>query len=271
MIGALAVGTLGEVGAVRVGRPAVGRRLTARSLLESEEFANVASDNLLMLGDAVADAAELHARVSAALRNVSDTIRARDPASHQQMDDLELSAEQVDRALGVLRKFGDRRVADLAQDVVAAMRESQEVGGDAEDVQRGLAKRWAPRYESLLQLSEELEAGTPEAYALKLGGRHHAEAVATGRRLSEADMIGVRAQAHTLLHTLELQLGESMPKAPSRMLLEDSSTTGEDAGFMSCVTKAVSTMSPTKVVSCVIENMSEFMSMAKNFVPGFGK
>jgi len=273
VVGALCVGTLVKFGKPGAGERA-GERITVRSLMESEELASVAAENLLALGGATAEAAVggrdgVLAKVHAALRNASETIRAQDPISHQQMEGLELSAEQKDKALGVLRKFNDPRVADFAQDAVAAVRES---GGDAMHMQRRLAERVAPKYESLRQLAEELGAGTPEAYALKAASRYQVarEAAATGRRLAElndVDAAGVRAQAHTLLHTLERQLGESMPKAPSRMLL-DSSSSGDDSSFMDCVSKAVATMSPTKVVSCVIDNMSDFMSIVKDFMPG---
>jgi len=45
-----------------------------------------------------------------------------------------------------------------------------------------------------------------------------------------------------------------------------SSSSGEDTSFISCVMKAMP--DPTKFCKCVADNMSEVMSMMKDFMKG---
>merc|ERR1719254_88448 len=88
---------------------------------------------------------------------------------------------------------------------------------------------------------------------------------AGARRLAAAgELDGVRAQAHTVLQSLEGQLGDSMPKAPARML---SSTDGSgEASFMTCCMKAVP--NPMEVCKCISDNMGEVMKMMTSFMSG---
>eukprot|EP00444_Apocalathium_aciculiferum_P036993 CAMPEP_0183493400 /NCGR_PEP_ID=MMETSP0370-20130417/183431_1 /TAXON_ID=268820 /ORGANISM="Peridinium aciculiferum, Strain PAER-2" /LENGTH=559 /DNA_ID=CAMNT_0025686743 /DNA_START=64 /DNA_END=1746 /DNA_ORIENTATION=- len=82
-----------------------------------------------------------------------------------------------------------------------------------------------------------------------------------------ADNSDVHSQAHTLFQGLERELGDEMPKAPGRMLLDAmSSSTSEKPSFMDCVMKAVP--DPTKVCSCIAANMSEVLSIVMNLMKG---
>jgi len=266
----------GPINPVAHASPAIAP-LTVRALLESDELTDLATDNLMALGgDALTSAGRnhVHGRVARSLQNVSDTIRARFPEAYRQLDLLQLNDDQKKASLRVLQKFGDPRMVGLAHDVAEATRQAKEENGDRDTLKRRLSEALAPRVRDLTQLSEEMFPGQPvsldAAAALPQLRKWHPSVevdVSGRRRLLEAadDSIeqGAQAHAHTLFKSLQGELGEKMPEAPARML---SSSSGEDTSFISCVMKAMP--DPTKFCKCVADNMSEVMSMMKDFMKG---
>lgn len=285
--------------------PVVRPPLTVRALLESRELAEVATDNLIALSQALGENASatldrqaLRDHVSRRFLNISSAIRRQDPDAHQQLGALQLSAAQKDSVLRVLRLYGDARMVRLTNDITTAVREAMQQGGDSAYLRRHLEEKLEPRLGELRQLSEEEFPGVGARFALDVerlhlvrqfdewrpaAGEDLGTATTQSRRLAStmgADG-GVQAQAATLFQALQGQLGERMPTAPARMLsfgfLEDdeaSSGTPADGGaqghkkvgFMSCVMAAVP--NPIKVCECMAQNIQEVIKMLMEFVNG---
>jgi hypothetical protein len=253
-----------------------------RSLLEGKELAEVATENLMAMGGAdrgTLDRDQVREHVARGLQNISATIRQRFPEEHDQLSKLQLSGEQKDAALQVLRKYGDARMVGLSHDVTESVRTSTLGGASQEEAQRRLAERLRPRLAEIRQLSEEMFPG--QQLSLSMGQvpelhKWHAELQvdlrhADARRLATAgELDGVRAQAQTFFQSLEGQLGDSMPKAPARMLSlsssSSSSSSGGEVSFMTCIMKAVP--NPMEVCKCCSDNMGEVMKMMTSFMSG---
>mmetsp|Transcript_137901 Transcript_137901/g.344245 ORF Transcript_137901/g.344245 Transcript_137901/m.344245 type:complete len:321 (+) Transcript_137901:69-1031(+) len=252
--------------------------LTVRALLESDELADLTTKNLLAAGGGETlsgDAGALRGQVGLKLRNVSEAIRTNDPEAHRLMGQLDLTSDQKEAALRVVRKFGDPRMLGLARDVAEAARQAKEESGDDEEaLKRRLSEALASKTQDLQQLGEELfpgqRIGIDAAAALPQLRKWHpsvsVDLSSRRRLLSETDSVveqGVQAHAHTLFKSLEAELGDRMPAAPARMLSESS---GGKLSFMACVTKAVP--NPTKVCTCITNNLSEVMKLMKDFMKG---
>jgi len=292
LIGALSCGALlraSGLAALGAGSGAATSEqpLSVRELLEGGELASVAADNLMVVGGAAAASAggkaHVQAKVKAALQNISLAIHAQDPEAHRKLNELKLSREQQEAAMNVVRKFSDARMLGLTRDVADAVRESVEEGDGADvELQRRLAERLAPKLAVLQQLREEMYPGTQDELDVPMGNDWHAKmqvdlgapsasAPATRRLqagLDSEDVDGVRAQAHTLLKTLEWQLGDNMPKAPARMLSSSDEEGGGKLSFMMCVTKAVTPPNPVKMAKCFTDNISDVIKMMKGFMTG---
>jgi len=298
----VAVAAFGVVGLVGVGAavafhasakpaamvPEPVEPLTVRALLESDELTDLATDNLMAMGDgglATAGRDQVRAGVARGLMNVSSALRTHYPEAHRQLELLQLSSAQKDASLRVIRKFGDARMVGLAHDLAEATRQAEEEGQDQESVRRRLSEVLAPRAREVQQLSEEMFPGqglTIDAGALspQLRKWHAAVEVDLGsapaarkeRRLSEVgDSIaqGVQVHAHTLFKSLQGELGDKMPTAPARMLSDGpgpDSSGDKDPSFMVCMMKAMP--SPPKIAKCMADNMSEVMKMMKDFMTG---
>jgi len=262
--------------------------LTVRALLEGQELAEVATDNVLAMGGnelAALGRDQVRAHVARGLQNISQTIRNRYPEAHEQLSKLQLSGAQKDATFHALRKYGDARMVGLTHDVAEAVRASSMEGTSREETQRRLAEKLRPRIAEMRQLSEEMFPGSSQQLSINMDrvpelNNWHAKLQvdlghATGRRLATAgELGGLRAQAQTLFQSLEGQLGDNMPKAPSRMLMSfgdsssSSSSSGSDseASFMTCVMKAVP--NPMDVAQCIGDNMQEVMHMMMSFMGG---
>mmetsp|Transcript_98941 Transcript_98941/g.265714 ORF Transcript_98941/g.265714 Transcript_98941/m.265714 type:complete len:310 (+) Transcript_98941:80-1009(+) len=248
--------------------------LSVRALLESDELAGDMTRNIMAFGGD-ADQEHVHQRVVAGLGEIRDAIQEQQPEAHNKMGLLTLSPTQKEAAMRVLNKYSDSRMLGLTQKVVAAVRETAEEKGDQTVLARKLSERLTPSLSDMRQLHKEMFPGAGDEFKLDLDSKHwNGELkVDLGRRLSAYNG-DVRSQARTLFQGLERELGDEMPKAPGRMLLDlgsSSSTPGTssssgDASFMDCVMKAVP--DPTKVVSCIADNMSDVLSMVMNFMKG---
>jgi len=273
LLGVLALAALHGMQPARRAEP-----LTVRSLLEGKELAEVATENLMAMGGAdrgTLDRDQVREHVARGLQNISATIRQRFPEAHDQLSKLQLSGEQKDAALQVLSKYGDARVVGLSHDITEAVRTSTLGGASQEEAQRRLAERLRPRLAEIRQLSEEMLPG--QQLSLSMGQvpelhKWHAElqvdlSHAGARRLATAgELDGVRAQAQTFFQSLEGQLGDSMPKAPARMLSLSSSDSDGEQSFMTCIMKAVP--NPMEVAQCCSDNMGSLMKMMTSFMSG---
>mmetsp|Transcript_48679 Transcript_48679/g.122843 ORF Transcript_48679/g.122843 Transcript_48679/m.122843 type:complete len:323 (-) Transcript_48679:23-991(-) len=250
--------------------------LTVRALLESDELAGLATDNLMaMSGNALASAGHdnVRDRVARELQNVSDAIRSQYPEAHRQLDRLRLSRARKEASLRVVRKFGDLRMVGLARDIVEATRQAQQESDDQDALHRRLSEVLAARVRAVQQLTEEMfpdhfdrldaVAALPQLRGRRpsAGGRVSQQ----WRRLSDShDSIeqDVQAHVHTLLKSLEAEFAY-MPEAPARML---SSSSGGHTSFSACVVHVAP--NPTKVCKCIVDNLSEVLSMTKGSMPG---
>mmetsp|Transcript_15097 Transcript_15097/g.48341 ORF Transcript_15097/g.48341 Transcript_15097/m.48341 type:complete len:317 (+) Transcript_15097:57-1007(+) len=259
---------------------AAPQSMTVRALLESDELAGDMTHNIMAFsGDA--DQERVHARVVAGLGEIRDAIREQQPEAHEKMGSLTLSPTQKQAAMRVLKMYSDSRMLSLTHKVAAAVRETAQEKGDQSVLARKLAERLTPSLSDMRQLHKEMFPGAKDEFNLDLDGvpalKHwNGELkVDLSRRLS-ADNGDVQSQAHTLFQGLERELGDEMPNAPGRMLLDLSSSSsstpaadGSDTSFMGCVMKAVP--NPMKVASCMASNMKEVMSMVMGFVQGKDK
>jgi len=248
--------------------------MTVRALLESDELAGDMTRNIMSL-DGDIDQARVHQRVLAGLGEIRDAIREQQPEAHAKMGSLTLSPTQKEAATRVLKKISDSRMLRLTQKVAAAVRETAQEKGDQAMLARKLGERLTP---SLRQLHKEMFPESSDEFKLNLNKMPVLKSwngelkVDIGRRLS-IDNSDVHSQARMLFQGLERELGDEMPKAPGSMLLDlsssstpsSSSAPGEQS-FMDCIMKAVP--DPTKVCSCIAENMSDVVSMVMNFVKG---
>jgi hypothetical protein len=242
------------------------QHLTVRSLLESPEVADVATDNI-MTYQPEANRARVHGRVLAGLAEIGSEIQAQDPESHTKMAALSLTTAQKDSAMRALKKYSDSRMVGLTHKISAAVLETKELGGDSKMLARKLSEHLSPSLTDLKALHQEIFPGEELKLDVPSKSWNAEFQVDMGRRLA-AENGDVRAQAHTLFKGLERELGDAMPKAPARMLMSSTSTTtaGGDQGFMDCLIAAVP--SPTKVVSCITSNMSEVVKMVTDFMSG---
>jgi len=260
---------------------AAPQSMTVRALLESDELAGDMTHNIMAFsGDA--DQERVHARVVAGLGEIRDAIREQQPEAHEKMGSLTLSPTQKQAAMRVLKMYSDSRMLSLTHKVAAAVRETAQEKGDQSVLARKLAERLTPSLSDMRQLHKEMFPGAKDEFNLDLDGvpalKHwNGELkVDLSRRLS-ADNGDVQSQAHTLFQGLERELGDEMPNAPGRMLLDLSSSSssstpaadGSDTSFMGCVMKAVP--NPMKVASCMASNMKEVISMVMGFVQGKDK
>mmetsp|Transcript_127940 Transcript_127940/g.368605 ORF Transcript_127940/g.368605 Transcript_127940/m.368605 type:complete len:340 (-) Transcript_127940:109-1128(-) len=290
-LGAAAI--FGCLAAATLRIPAGGRRsqlrapppLTVRSLLEGGELADVATDNVLAFsGEELRHMGREGVRASVAqgLQNISEAIRTKLPEVHQELETVQLSAEQKDSALHVLRKFGDPRMVSLTRDINAVVAESPERG----DVQRRLSDRIGSKAGALRELAEEMFPNKQVAVDMDqelpgFEGWHPQLEVdfsaPAARRLAAAGEgvigAGVVTQARTLFGSLHGVLGDKLSPAHSRQLMSlfsdtasNSASSGGKQGFMDCVMKAVP--NPMSVAKCIAENMGEVMSMMSRFVKG---
>jgi len=270
---------------------AVPRQLTVRQLLEGHELAEVATDNILAIGGATtADGQpmqrhEIRGKVGESLKKISDLITSQDPEAAKKLDQLPLSDAQKERAMTVLHKFGDSRMVKLSKEVKTAMEEHQKEGGDHEALKARLQRKLFPHMSDLRSLAQELFPGSDrdsiDVPVNKGGWKGDVELdfgapQSEGRRLTAADVEtvgGVAPQARTLLKSLEVELGDAMPKAPARMLSTTASSQPTAAGgaggsadpsFMDCLMKAMP--NPMEVCSCISSNMSDVISMMTGFM-----
>jgi hypothetical protein len=233
--------------------------LTVRALLESEELRDEATENILVTSSD-ADRSRVRSRVSAGIDQIQDMLRMQDPDSHAKLGQLPLSSQQKEVAMSGLKKYRDGRVLMLARKVAAAFGQTTK-----EDKDSVIARTLAPNLKEM----EKLHAEMYPAFSDRLLTDHVRESHLNGdgvahesRRLSDRND-DVRVQVHSVLRSLEHQLGSEMPTAPSRMLLASSDS---DQSFMSCLSSAVP--NPTKVVGCITENMSEVIKMVTDFMKG---
>lgn len=280
--------------------------LTVRSLLESTELAELAADNLMAMGGGDAAMAPslgprdaVRAHVWRSFLNISQEIRQSDPEAHQGLDALLVSPEQKECITRVLRYYGDARMLRLSVEMNDAIKETIQAKGDHKHLKRVLFQKFQPKIGEMRQLAEEMFPGSGAQLTLdldKLNLVHrfkqwHLNTQGSSSRTASARQLtstsnadgAVKAQAATFFRTLELNLGDRMPKAPARMLFfgfpSSSSSTRDGIGnerspvpdhqsFMSCVTRAASSQSLTGVLKCISDNIKEVIEMMINFVEG---
>jgi len=231
--------------------------LTVRALLQSDEVADATTRNLLTLhGEALAPMghAAVRERVAAGLARVDAALEQLHPEAHRQLSELQLGSKEKAAAVRSLQAFGDARMVAASRAVLEEFRGGA-AGLDDAALERRLKDRLQANFPDLASFSEEFPARRPAPFG------------ATGtepRRLEASDSVsaGVNAHAHALFRSLEEALGESMPKAPARMLQTTTQQSGSSSGntsFMGCLKDAIP--DPSKVVSCFVQNIQEVMSM----------
>mmetsp|Transcript_35658 Transcript_35658/g.101640 ORF Transcript_35658/g.101640 Transcript_35658/m.101640 type:complete len:351 (-) Transcript_35658:161-1213(-) len=269
------------------------RQLTVRGLLESEELSGLAAKNLLALspeGLAPLGQEGLRAEVARRLQSISDDIRAKYPEVHEELGSLQLTVQQKEGALRMVRKYGDSRMIDISNDIAQVVAENRQANGDHESLKRRLTNKLGPKFGMIQQLGEEMLPGNKLTFDMgqelpAMAGWHpeiEVDLSKPAERLlsEEANPVvegitaGVRAQTHTLFKSLHAELVETMPEAHVRKLLSlfddpDSSSSGSSSGghdqsFMACISSAVP--NPVAVCKCIADNMKEVLQMMSSFV-----
>mmetsp|Transcript_119733 Transcript_119733/g.346071 ORF Transcript_119733/g.346071 Transcript_119733/m.346071 type:complete len:314 (-) Transcript_119733:175-1116(-) len=256
----------------RAARPAASssRPLTVRALLQSDEVADATTDNLMALHSVelgAVDRSEVRERVASGLRGIDTALEQLHPQAHRRLGELRLKSVDRAAAMRSLQVFADARLVDAGRAAVDEFRSASADGADDATVERRLADRLAPKFVDLARAGAEL---LPQRHAIPLNlgpvaAQWHptVEVDVDGRRLEAHDSVvaGVNAHAAALFRSLENTLGEDMPKAPARMLYTSSSGNTENTSLMGCLKDAMP--HPTKVISCLVQNMGEVMAMAK--------
>jgi len=265
--------------------------VTVRQLLEGPELTDAVTDNFMSLGHAYLSSAQrgsVRAAVADNLANISSSLRARLPADHAQLNLIQLSQEQQDSVLRVVRHYSDPRVLRLGDDIAEVVDEARAEGGDKRTVHRRLLAKLRPRLRELQELSEEMVPGSSVHLNLdeddeiedleheQTSGKGHLKAARRGgaagllaaRRLSARDTLsGTRDQATTALRHVEGLIGKPMPAAPARMLLFDKqkeyeqSTTGMER-FTKCVMDNADNL--PDMFTCLMTNCKRAMTWLMN-------
>jgi len=128
--------------------------VSARSLLESQDFAEVASANALAMSGRSGDSERgaLTAEAREGFKRISASIGARFPETAVQLETIQLSEEQKDAVLSSLRHLSDPRVQKLGFEVAQVMHK----GGGRDAVDRRLHDYFQPRLESIRRLRDEV-------------------------------------------------------------------------------------------------------------------
>jgi len=270
--------------------PGSPEKLTVRSLLAGSELTDVATENMVAMGEA-GSRDDLRMQVASGFQDISTMLQERDPEAHRRLGELELTEEQKNSALHVLRKFSDSRLVGLTKDIAEATSSAKNEDGthDEQQLRRRLSEKLLPRATEVRALSEELFPGrSPGTVAIPLNGQDwHAEVevdlrdsdVTSSRRLYTSEPgRGVRAQAKTVFGSLEETLGEKMPKVCRRMLSDFYNTDGSpkevisapatfeggEETFMQCVMRTAP--SPMDVCNCITSHMEQVVEMMVDYV-----
>jgi len=277
-------GPLSEGG---VGQSLLGP-LTVRGLLEGNEFTDLATDNLMAIGQGALESvgrAEVRDHVTRAVHSISGEIRALYPEDHRRLGSLPVNKAQKEAVIRILQKYGDSRMVHLTGAIQDAASETAKVHGDQSALKRKLTEKLAPHFHEMQQLAQEMFPGAHKSFSLDLDGLpvvhtwhprlevdlsnpdRDTQAL-RGRRLSTLAGVdgGVRAQVATMFESLASELGEKMPSAPVRMLTAESA--GKEEGLMQCLSEAVSHASPTSVFKCLADNIQDVISMMMKYVKG---
>lgn len=288
---ALALSAAGSL-APKTGLRPGAQPTTVRSLLESQELADLATDNVMAIGGDrlahTASRAQVHAAVSRKLLNISSMLREKEPEAHKKLGLIQLSQAQKGQVLGVLRHYSDKRVIGLSHTLAETVQETARTSGDEAALKRRLLEKLSPRMDELAQLGSELFPSRKyKAMALNFdevpvtndykkwhmqvqmsSPKVTTEVVAPARRLSAEDLAsGVTVQASSMFDELGEMLGEKMPSAPARVLQEQMQSQEEES-FMSCMMEQMSAMSVQGCVGCIFSNIKHVMSMVSKMLMG---
>jgi len=157
--------------------------LTARTLLESGELADVATDQLMAVGHDSLTSEDRHmvrAVAGAGFGNISLMIQNREPVTARQLSSFQLTEEQKLSVLGVVRHMGDPRVQRVGRELTRALRDFLDASAtdNRADMESHIRRALQPRLSELRQLRDEVltaplrQAGsTATGDASTLGGR----------------------------------------------------------------------------------------------------
>lgn len=133
-------------------------RLTARALLENPRTHQVVTDSLMRSSRGAlhshADRLEVHALVATGFRNISRRLLELAPEQAKVLDSVQLSEDQRDAVLRMVRLSSDPRVQSLGLTVAKAIQEGPE--GDREGMKLHIMQKLQSRSEEMRRLHDEL-------------------------------------------------------------------------------------------------------------------
>lgn len=268
--------------------------------MEGPELTDAVTDNFMNVGHVLLSPSQrdqVRAAVADNLANISSSIRARHPEDHAKLDLINLSQEQKESVLRVLRLYGDRRVLSLSHTIAQAVDETRAEAGDSRSLKRRLSEKLRPQLRDLQDVCDEIMPGLGKHIHLDAEDFDDLEPVQTfdkwhlqvevtppqvmgsgpnakptglfaARRLAPSDTLGsTQMQATTVYQHLEGMLGDSMPSAPARMLLFngqkelESKTTGWER-LANCLQTHMSDL--PGLVQCLMTNCKRLMAWLIN-------
>ena len=262
------------------------RPVTARALLESPGLADLATDNLMAVGEAEWAARgdewrhEVGATVAMRLLNISSTIQRLEPAAHRQLEELVLSPAQQAKVYKTLSHFSDKRVRELSAVVADAVQQTAREKDDVEGLKRRLMETLAPCVTEIEGLARDLFPDRAADFKMdfsndELTSEYHNWHLKVElpervyRRLSPDEhkdiSMGADIQAQSMLSQLSEEFGPAMSPSPARLLREQI-TEGQQPGFLSCMMQEMKSMDLPGCVGCVIHNVKAVMNMVAGFL-----
>jgi len=137
--------------------PVAQRMPTARSLLESDELTDVATDQLLEIGHKVlhySQRSAVRALVAQGFKNVTIGMQQEDPEGFQKLCQLQLTREQSNAMLHVLTQMTSPKVVNIGVQVGHALMQGKHHG--KEGTRRILMKKLQPRLPEIRHLREDI-------------------------------------------------------------------------------------------------------------------
>lgn len=133
--------------------------VTPRQLFESDRFADVAADNVMVIAQG-----QIHPRHRQRIRdrfregfgNITLQLWERYPESGAKLDQVMLEAQEQDAFVNMMRSVSDPRVQNLGRDVGLYMHQSLTVSRNGQDAKRRIINSLEPEFAQIRQLRDEV-------------------------------------------------------------------------------------------------------------------
>mmetsp|Transcript_35166 Transcript_35166/g.89427 ORF Transcript_35166/g.89427 Transcript_35166/m.89427 type:complete len:319 (+) Transcript_35166:438-1394(+) len=134
--------------------------MTPRQLFESPQFAQVMTDNALVLTQGHINLQtrrpQLHARIGESLKSISLQLWQKNPDSGEQFDNVHLKAEEQEGFLTMMRSMSDPRVKLLGQNVALALHNSVAFSRSGSEATTKIMSSLEPQVAQIRRLRDEV-------------------------------------------------------------------------------------------------------------------